>query len=1046
MAAISVVIPAYNRESTLSVSLDSLLAQTHADWEAIVVDDGSADGTYAIAAAYAERDRRVRIKRQENAGVSAARNAALALAQNPWVLFLDADDWISADAFSLLSAALDRDPQVDAVHGNCIRVLADGTEAREPPPPPSSELFQTFAHTCAFSIHTCLVRTDLVRGVGGFDESLVTCEDWDLWQRVVRTGPRFAFIPANIAYYRIRTTSASRNGERLLRDGLSVLARGHGDDPRLASWPGALKRGRPIELASTARLYLTAYAAGLSLAAGGDARELLALVPDGAPGDVEGDGVAETIFFSTVEARAAVPAAWSSFPPDLQERLDLFLAALAEKTHDNWLHFVATQALERLVLEHHGSGERTLIGSTQLCPIAVGQPIGHIALRPAVRRVVLDVLRDGEQVGSVVVPGVDGILPGIVAADAIADELGWDLLERFFGETIYPTLRVEQGAAHLTVHRGATLLADVDISSAERVGHAVHDCAGWAVFLQELWGLPDWEQQRFYRSRRRESWNERASKTLSAADGPPVIEVADELPEIHHVSDPLAVVVTLGGVPMMVVRVAPTRGRIRPDALRRAISFAGGYELCLLAVREGLLAAWPSEMPLRARLSEAARRRREAAAARSSEAPSVGSPRREEIWWPLIDEAVPEGCRALIFGRRSRGSLGLSISRTASVPVEETAQMLSAARAAGEPVIEVGDPSAQAIALYAPFVIDLAVVPIEHGAPTASQGEDGPARNGASGADYRADLEDVRVEQERSAVPGRITRALERVTGQRRPRAGSGEAVSRAGAALAESVPGASGLRSAKGNGYGQDDEHPGSATKQMPILMYHQVADSVSGPSRRWSVTPAELEEQLAFLQAGGFYSLPIESWAQAGAADRPINGRPVVLTFDDGFADFAESAVPLLEKYGFQAEVFIVTGYVGGENGWETAWRAHDRLMDWGTLEALPPATVRIGSHTHTHQMLPAVSTEEAMRELVTSRITLEDRLGRAVSSVAYPYGPADGAVARLTGAAGYQFAYTTLHWWAHVGRDLLRLPRLEVRGGQPIGDFEQMLSQPF
>jgi peptidoglycan/xylan/chitin deacetylase (PgdA/CDA1 family) len=1042
MAAISVVIPAYNRESTLGVSLDCLLAQTHRDWEAIVVDDGSSDGTYALATEYAQRDARIRVKQQANAGVSGARNAALAMASNPWVFFLDADDWISLDAFALLSSALERNPEADAVHGGCIRVMIDGTQVRERPLPPNEDLFLAFADTCAFSIHTCLIKTALVRAVGGFDGSLVTCEDWDLWQRVMRTGPRLARITDAIAYYRIRPASASRNGAQLLADGLRVIERGHGSDPRLSVWPGPLHRGRPAEFASSSRLYLTAYAAGLALAAGGDALELLSMVPDGAPGDVDGDGVAETIFSSLVEARGGIPADWGDLPADLQPRLDAFIEAMGEKSHDNWLAFVAAQALAQLVLEHTNPTEDAMVGSTEFRPISVGTAIPHVNLRVGARRVLLHVRWGEAKMGSVVVAAVDGVLAGPVAADAIADELAWGLLERFLAQTIYPTLRVTQTEEGLTVHRGEVIVASADATSMDEEAPSIHALAGWTIFLQELWGLAQWTSDRFY-ERGRRGVSTRGRETLSVSSQPPVVEITEELPEIVGARGSVVVQVMLAGVPLMLTHVQSTRGRIRPDALRRAITFAGGYELCIVAVREGLLAPWPQEMPLRMRLQAAARRRR-AEVPQDNVAGEL--PSRVELWGPLLRETVPPGRRALVIGRRSHGDLSGSIGRIVGLPVAAAAEMAEAAHAAAEPVFEFGDAEGPPdMALYAPFVMaEPRRAPGELG-DQPLQGVDG-AREQASSQGF-ASFNGGAVgsqqsrEQTLAHLPGRITRALERVTGRGRPPVpGRLRSPKRAH----DSPRGA--LPHVNGDGLHGGAGGSPSLTKQMPILMYHRVAEGITGRERRWSVTPVEFEDQLAFLKENHFRCVSIEEWAQAGALDRPVAGRPVMLTFDDGYADFAEHAVPLLEKYGFRAEVFVVTGYVGGNNAWETAWPRRDQLMDWATLVDLPQATVRIGSHTHNHRMLPSLSSEDVLRELVTSRLTLEDRLGRPVSSIAYPYGPADGAVARLCGAAGYDYAYTTLHWWATIGRDLLRLPRLEVQGAQPIADFEVMLSTPF
>ncbi|HEY1855271.1 MAG TPA: glycosyltransferase, partial [Solirubrobacterales bacterium] len=195
---ISVVIPAFNGEATLANTLESLLAQTFEDWEGVVVDDGSTDDTAGVAARLVGSDSRFRVHTQPNGGVSRARNAGIALAKAPWLFFLDADDWIAPDAFeSLLRAPLE---QTDVVHGGFVRIDAEGREEREEAVAAGTDLFPILVRTCAFSIHCCLSRTEQVRAVGGFDESLATCEDWDLWQRLARSGAHFARIPEYIAY------------------------------------------------------------------------------------------------------------------------------------------------------------------------------------------------------------------------------------------------------------------------------------------------------------------------------------------------------------------------------------------------------------------------------------------------------------------------------------------------------------------------------------------------------------------------------------------------------------------------------------------------------------------------------------------------------------------------------------------------------------------------------------------------------------------------------------------------------------------------------
>ncbi len=102
----SIIIPVYNVAPYLRECLDSVLAQTFADWEAICVDDGSTDGSGAILGEYAARDKRFRVIHQKNAGVSAARNAAMELMNGDWFLFVDADDEIREDALQIFSKYL----------------------------------------------------------------------------------------------------------------------------------------------------------------------------------------------------------------------------------------------------------------------------------------------------------------------------------------------------------------------------------------------------------------------------------------------------------------------------------------------------------------------------------------------------------------------------------------------------------------------------------------------------------------------------------------------------------------------------------------------------------------------------------------------------------------------------------------------------------------------------------------------------------------------------------------------------------------------------
>jgi glycosyltransferase involved in cell wall biosynthesis len=215
---VSVVIPARNAAATIRETLESLQRQTHKTWEAVVVDNGSTDETATIVSEFCRRDARFRLIACETPGVSVARNRGIDAARNEWLMFLDADDTLAANAMSVLTGLLSERTDLDAAYGGWARLAPNGETYEEWHPSEASDLFADFAITCAFAIHTCVVRRRLVVEQGGFDERLITCEDWDLWQRIARAGARFGRVLGVLAYYRMRPASASNQAVRLMSD------------------------------------------------------------------------------------------------------------------------------------------------------------------------------------------------------------------------------------------------------------------------------------------------------------------------------------------------------------------------------------------------------------------------------------------------------------------------------------------------------------------------------------------------------------------------------------------------------------------------------------------------------------------------------------------------------------------------------------------------------------------------------------------------------------------------------------------------------------
>jgi glycosyltransferase involved in cell wall biosynthesis len=347
---VSVVIPAWNAAETIAATLDSLLAQGHRGWEAIVVDDGSGDGTAAIARDYAERDRRIRLVQQDRGGEASARNTGLAEARFDWLLFLDSDDWIAPAHLARMTAELCADPALDAVHCGYARVAADGTQLVDPYEAPEGDMFATWARRSAFPVHACVVRRDLVTDVGGFDASLEKSADWDLWQRVARTGARFGAVREPLAFYRMRPSSASLEAPKMLRDGLRVLRRGHAPDARVSRPHPDHANGAPPDQVRTQAWYLLSWCAGLMIARDQDARPLIELCDVEPFPELHPPAVAQAIWNAAPLPLCEPPRIWTELWLRVHERVDDFLGALEVASGAEGLAARARAALVRSVL------------------------------------------------------------------------------------------------------------------------------------------------------------------------------------------------------------------------------------------------------------------------------------------------------------------------------------------------------------------------------------------------------------------------------------------------------------------------------------------------------------------------------------------------------------------------------------------------------------------------------------------------------------------------------------------------------------------------
>lgn len=197
---VSIVMPCFNARPHLSASVGSVLAQSSADWEIVAVDDGSQDGT--LEWLQAQTDPRIRWITQTNQGVSAARNAGIALARGQFLAFLDADDTWSPEFLQRMLQGLEERP--DAVLAYCgwqnIGLAGGKGEPYVPPDHETADKQKRLFAACLWPIHGALVRRKAVVNAGGFNPALKNAEDYALWLTVAAHAP-IVRVPAVLAFY-----------------------------------------------------------------------------------------------------------------------------------------------------------------------------------------------------------------------------------------------------------------------------------------------------------------------------------------------------------------------------------------------------------------------------------------------------------------------------------------------------------------------------------------------------------------------------------------------------------------------------------------------------------------------------------------------------------------------------------------------------------------------------------------------------------------------------------------------------------------------------
>jgi glycosyltransferase involved in cell wall biosynthesis len=575
---VSIVIPAYNAAPYFRQTLTALVAQTYADWEAIIIDDGSWDETAAIAVEFAQQDSRIRVIRQSNQGGCQARNRGLQQAYFDWVVFLDADDWWEPSYLEIMMAQLAADPSWDGVRCDWHRVNADGQDVLEAfTVSPIADAFHDCVLGCGWQIDTCIVRRSLVQAIGGFDPAQKASQDWDLWQRIARTGARFAVVNQTLSYYRTVASSVSSQGLRLFSNGWKVIERGHTIDARVSHPDPRYANGLEPTAKPLMQFYFMLWCAGLEIAQYRDARPFLTQIDHTVDPDINAQSLADglrSLWFSTGLARDHWYTKWQ----DYESGLFQFLVALESYLQKPG---IAQQTIAQFKYSiFQAKSLPSMIGSTEIVHLDIFQPLPNIT--STAQTVYCLVNLNGDRLGELELPLHQGELSATVLADAIAGEFFWRILGYFYRHNFYSD---DQN----------------------------HDEMGWTTFLQDLCDRPDWESAWFYDS---ESDRDANSPILQLDQPQCQIEVSQDLPMI--VLSPelsqtvIEIIFTIAGQPIGVIPCAVVNHQITVAALRSTLLNAAGLELCRLYVREAIIGQpLQTAETLRQRLQNAAKQHRQ---------------------------------------------------------------------------------------------------------------------------------------------------------------------------------------------------------------------------------------------------------------------------------------------------------------------------------------------------------------------------------------------------------------------------------------------------
>ncbi len=986
--AISFIIPAYNAADTLEVTLRSLQAQTRPNWQAVIVDDGSTDTTYEVAQNLAMQDSRIKVVTRANGGVSAARNTGVDAADAAYICLLDADDWLDRRYVEKMLPPLKGRTTGVATHCAFSRLVGDEmVDTGLPPDLSGNNARREISRNCVLAVFCVVFAKADYLAVGGSNTTRRTSEDWELWQKLAFTGIEFIRVSDRLGVYNTRAGSLSGDMNRVAQDSLNVLESGR----QLTA------KHDPDELAETrnARFNLAAalnisWCIGWRVAQDLDGEAILTMISPLPNVHGHERSIAQAVvhglsFGNTIHMIKSLPETYQ-WRPRIKRLFNAFEAAgTPGMARHLWTELVA-----RVV---------------QLAPPAAPWTLDHICAFSV----------DIHQTPAV--PRPDGVDTAVVAlmtektvlAVDIAPMWG-DYREASLAAALEqrPRLRLETLKRQPLALAAFTLRVSID---------ALQDGRTLARIC-------------FRETGRRQKLKSRLAAIFKRNLAPVILADSTD------------------GVNIARSRIAGLRGDLTPAGLTndfpaRSQSSHLSTEGCeywenLFATPSpwNYLSAYETqkyEQTLELVDREPVGRAIEIACAEGiftqMLAPKVGHLHAVDISTRALERAANR-CEAFdniefsplnLIEEQLPANLDLILCSEVLYYIGDAHRLVPIAAKFADALCDDG----RFITAHAHMVVDE------------------PHR---TGFDWGSPFGAATIREVFSATPGlvleetldtelyaiHVFRKTSRAIEPRIVQADYGRPLD---ADVARYL-----IRD--GQIMSRDRAMAAEQTLTVPVLMYHRIADRGPEALADWRVPPDQFDAQLNLLRRHGYYAITSATLTEHIRTRRPLPGRPVLITFDDAYQDFADTAFPIIERNDFVVELFVVTDKVGLTSDWDAQYGPPAPLMGWEDIGRLSRNGVRFGSHLASHTPAPQLSSDALLDEAARSMLAIEQHTGQSVTSIALPHGLYDSRVETTLAICGYESAFSTDYGFANLDDRLLRLPRLHVSGRMTIAQFATML----